>query len=93
MMFCFHDLIHIILVYLDDLTTQYQKLSQHLDELQQVFLCCHKYEVHLNPIKCVFCVLADHLLRFIISHKGIAVEPVKVQAILNILSPCALRQL
>ena len=78
MTYCFHDLIHIILVYLDDLTARSPKQAQHIDDLQQVFLHCHKYKIHLNPLKCGFCVPAGRLLRFIVSHKGITSDPLKV---------------
>ena len=54
MTYCFHDLIHIILVYLDDLTARSPKQAQHMDDLQQVFLRCRKYKIRLNPLKCVF---------------------------------------
>ena len=84
MTYCFHDLVHIILVYLDDLTTRSQKCSQHLDDLQQVFLRCRKYKIRLNPLKCVFCVPVGHFLGFIISRKGIVVDPLKVQVILDL---------
>ena len=92
MTFCFYDLIHIILVYFDDLTAHSRKCSQHIDDLRQVFLQCRKYNVPLNPLNYVFCVLDGCLLGFIVSHKGIMVNPLK-QAILNIPSPCTLRQL
>ena len=38
MTYCFHDLIHIILVFLDDLTTRSPKQAQHMDDLRQAFL-------------------------------------------------------
>ena len=87
MKYCFHNLIHIILVYLDDLTTRSPKWAQHIDDLQQVFLWCRKYKICLNPLKCVLCVPAGCLLGFIVSHKGITVDPLKVQAILDLPSP------
>ena len=93
MTYCFHDLIHIILVYLDDLTARSPKRAQHIDDLRQVFLHCCKYKIRLNPLKCVFCVPAGHLLGFIVSHKGIKVDPLKVQAILDLPSPWTLCQL
>jgi hypothetical protein len=34
MTYIFHDLAHIILAYLDDLTTRSKKRTQHLDDLQ-----------------------------------------------------------
>ena len=93
MTYCFHDLIHIILVYLDDLTTRSLKQAQHIDDLRQVFLCFCKYKIHLNPLKCIFCVPTGRLLRFIISHKGIMVDHLKVQAILDLPSPKTRHQL
>ena len=78
MTYCFHELIHIILVYRDDLIARSPKQAQHIDDLQQVFLRFHKYKIRLNPLKCVFYVPAGHLLRFIVSHKGITVDPLKV---------------
>ena len=92
MTFFFHDLIHIILVYLNDLTTRSRKHPQHLDDLRQVFLWCLKYNLRLNPLKCVFCVLAGPLLGFIVSHNGIVVDPMKVQSILNLPPPHTLCQ-
>ena len=35
---CFHDIIHIMLVYLDNLIARSQKQAQHIDNLRQVFL-------------------------------------------------------
>ena len=81
---CFHDLIHIMLVYLDNLIARSQKQAQHIDDFPQVFSRCRKYKIRLNPLKCIFCVPAGHLLGFIVSHKGITVEPLKVQAILDL---------
>ena len=93
MTYCFHDLIHIILVYLDDLTARSLKQAQHIDDLRQVFLRCRKYNIHLNPLKCIFYVLAGHLLRFIVSHKGITIDPLKAQAILDLPPPRTRHQL
>ena len=61
--------------------------------LAKVFLRCRKYKIFLNPLKCIFCVPAGRLLGFIISHKGITVDPLKVQAILDLPIPQTLCQL
>jgi hypothetical protein len=53
----------------------------------------HYYHIRLNPYKGVFCVEFDRLLGFIMSIHGIRVDPLKVEAILNILPPSTLRQL
>jgi hypothetical protein len=93
MTYIFHDLAHIILAYLDDLIARSKKCTQHLDDLWIIFQRCHQYNICSNPLKCVFCVIAGHLLGFIISQSGIIVDPLKVQAITEILPPRNLCQL
>jgi hypothetical protein len=84
MTYIFHDLAHIILAYLDELTTRSKKHTQHLDDLRIIFQRCHQYSICLNPFKCVFCVTAGCLLGFIVSQRGISMDPLKVQAITEI---------
>jgi hypothetical protein len=93
MTYIFHDLAHIILAYLDDLTARSKKCTQHLDDLWIIFQRCRQYNIRLNPLKCVFCVTAGCLLGFIVSQSGITVDPLKVQAITEIPPPQNLRQL
>jgi hypothetical protein len=45
----------------------------------------------LNPMKCVFGVLAGQLLGFIVSHRGIEVNLEKIKAILEISRPNELK--
>jgi hypothetical protein len=87
MTYIFHDLAPIVLAYLDDLTAQSKKCTQHLDDLRIIFQWCRQYNIHLNPLKCVFCVTAGRLLRFIVSQCGITVDPLKVQDITEIPPP------
>jgi hypothetical protein len=93
MTYIFHDLVAIILAYLDDLTTRSKKRTQHLDDLRVIFQRCRQYNICLNPLKCVLCVTAGRLLGFIVSQSGITVDPLKVQAITEIPPPQNLRQL
>ena len=92
----FHDLKTIIEVYLDDLATHSHLRVRHPYHLRLVFERCHYYQVHLNTHKCIFCMTVGHFLGFIVSKEGIRVDPLKVEAILqlsprvilNILSVC-----
>lgn len=93
MSYCFHDLAQLILSYLDNLTTCSRSRAQHIHDLRTIFLQCSKYKIQLNPLKCVFCVLAHCLLGFIVSKDSIILDPLKVQAILELPPPCTLRQL
>lgn len=47
----------------------------------------------MNPRKCIFGVTIGKLLGFIISNKGIEVDPTKVKAILDMPTPKKLKQL
>ena len=81
MTYIFHDLATIILACLDDLTARSKKRTQHLDDLRIIFQRCCQYNIRLNPLKCVFCVIAGHLLGFIVSQSSITMDPLNVQAI------------
>jgi len=76
-----HDLAHIIISYLDDLTSRSKKQTQYLDDLCIIFQRCRQYNIRLNPLKCVFCVITGCLLGFKVSQQDITVDPLKVQAI------------
>jgi hypothetical protein len=87
---CSHDLVHTILAYLDDLTTRSKK--KHLEDLHTIFLRCHKYNIHLKPIKCVFYVPIYWLFEFTVSKDDISVDPLKVQAFTELPPPHNLHQ-
>ena len=81
-----HDLKMIIEVYLDNLAAHSRLRVRHPYHLRLVFEISHHYQVHLNPYKCIFCVTVGRLLGFIVSKEGIRLDPLKVEAILQ-LSP------
>ena len=53
----------------------------HLIDLRKLFEHLVKYRLRLNPNKCVFGASLGKLLNFIVSQRGIEVDPAKVQAI------------
>jgi len=55
--------------------------------LRKVFERLRKYQLKLNPAKCVFGARSGKLLEFIVSEKGIEVDPDKVRAIQEMPSP------
>ena len=50
------------------------------------------YNIKLNPNKCVFGVTAGKFLRFMLSQRGIEVNPEKRQAILELASPKTVKE-
>ena len=78
----FHDIIHKkIEVYVDDVIIKSHDSSYHLTHLRKFFTRQHRYNLKLNPTKCVFRVLASKLSRFKVSRSGIEIDPSKIKAI------------
>lgn len=91
--YAFHDIQHIVQLYLDDLLAHSPKFSDHSKHLHDIFICCRHYHICLNPHKYVLYVEFGRLLRFFVSKEGIHLDPLKVEAILNLSSPTSLNQL
>src|SRR4051794_13358763 len=70
--------------YVDDIAVMTKKSSDLISDLRETFDSLRMYKMMLNPLKCVFGVPAGKLLGFIVSHRGIEVNPEKIKAILNI---------
>ena len=84
----FQDMMHReIEVYVDDMIAKSKTQEEHLINLQKLFERLRKYRLRLNPAKCTFGVKSGKLLGFIVSQKGIRVDPEKVKAILEMPEP------
>ena len=80
----FHDMMHKkIEVYVDGMIAKSRREKEHLVNLRKLFERLHKYKLRLNPAKCTFGVKSGKLLGFVVSQKGIEVDPNKVKAILE----------
>ncbi|XP_054797600.1 uncharacterized protein LOC129302733 [Prosopis cineraria] len=84
----FHDMMHKeIEVYVDDMVAESAENESHLEVLRKLFVRLREYRLRLNPNKCIFRALSGKLLGFIMSRKGIEVDPDKVRAIQEMPSP------
>jgi hypothetical protein len=84
----FHDMMHKeIQVYVDDMIAKSQSEEDHIDHLQKLFERLRKFRLRLNPAKCTFGVRSGKLLGFIVSQRGIEVDPDKVRAIQEMPAP------
>ena len=61
--------------------------NNHLSDLQDTFNTLRSYNMKLNPSKCVFEVTAGKFLAFMVSQRGIEVNPEKVRAIMELEPP------
>ena len=78
----FHDMMpKEIEVYVDDMIVKSRTKVEHVEHLLKLFQHLRKYKLRLNPNKCTFGVRSSKLLGFIVSEKGIEVDPAKVKAI------------
>ena len=79
-------------VYMDDMLVKSREELAHLDDLKKTFITFKQYQMKLNPAKCVFGVASWKFLGFMVSQRGIEVNPEKVQAIINMASPKTVKE-
>lgn len=78
----FHDLIHqIVEVYVVDLVVKSRQQQDHLADLETAFNRCRKFQLKMNPLKCIFGVTARKFLGCLVHQHGIDADEAKIQAI------------
>ena len=78
--------------YVDDMLVKSKSLSQHITNLEEIISTLKRYGMRLNPTKCAFGVALRKFLSFIVSHRGIEVNPEKIQAILDLFPPQTMKE-
>ena len=74
-------------VYVDDMIAKSRESEDHLTCLKKLFDRLKRYKLKLNPNKCIFGVSSGKLLGYIVSQRGIEVDPSKARAIEEMPSP------
>ena len=74
-------------VYVVDIIAKSQGEDNHVVNLRKLFECLRKFQLKLNPTKCTFGATSEKLLRFVVSKKGIEIDPNKVRAIQDLPPP------
>ena len=83
-----HDLIHKeVEVYVDDMIVKSKDREGHMLALRKLFERIWFYVLWLNLKKCTFCVIFGKLLGFMVSQRGIEVDPHKIKAIVEVKPP------
>ena len=62
-------------IYIDDMVVKRKMVSKHLEDLQVVFEILRSYKLRLNASKCSFGVGSSKFLGYMVTHKGIEVNP------------------
>ena len=74
-------------VYVDDMLVKSRSEEDHLDDLRETFDTLCSYNMKLNPSKCAFGVTAGKFLWFMVSQRGIEINPDKIRAIIEMTPP------
>ncbi|GKV52230.1 hypothetical protein SLEP1_g58821 [Rubroshorea leprosula] len=74
-------------VYVDDIVVKSLKAEDHLADLEETFNNLRKNRMRLNPAKCIFGVELRKFLGFIVSRRGIEVNPEKIKAVAEMEPP------
>ena len=73
-------------VYIDDMVVKSKVVFEHVKDLGSIFEILRKHRLRLNTSKCLFGVGSGKFLGYIVTHKGIEVNPDQIKAI-NSLQP------
>jgi hypothetical protein len=75
---------HNLEVYIDDIIVKTRQDSSLIANLEETFTNLRRFNIRLNPEKCTFGVPRGKLLGYIITKRGIEVNPDKILAIAEI---------
>ncbi|KAL0445055.1 UNVERIFIED_CONTAM: Pro-Pol polyprotein [Sesamum latifolium] len=79
-------------VYVDDMLVKSKKAEDHIADLEETFAVLRKYRLKLNPAKCAFEVQGGRFLGFMVTQRGIEVNPFKIKAILDMKAPSCINE-
>ena len=73
-------------VYINDIVVKSKVVSEHVEDLENIFEILRKHKLRLNASKCSFGVGSRKFLSYIVTHRGIKVNLDQIKAI-NSLQP------
>ena len=76
-----------MVIYLDDIIGFSRLVTNHANDLKQVFERCKKYGISLNPKKSYFALDEGKFLGFIVSMRGIYIDLERIEEIKRIHFP------
>ena len=74
-------------VYVDDMVVKSKVVSEHVGDLTNIFGILRKHKLRLNASKCSFGVGSRKFLGYMMTHRGIKVNPDQIKAISNLQPP------
>ena len=84
----FHDMIYKeVEFYIDNMMVNLMIQEEHPTALEKFMKRVDKYDLRLNPKKCIFGVTSRKILGHVVSQRGIEVDPYKTKAIHEMPTP------
>ena len=74
-------------VYIDDMVVKSKVESKHIDDLGNIFEILRKHKLRLNAAKCSFGIGFGKFLDYMVTHRGIEVDPNQIRAINDLQPP------
>ena len=74
-------------IYIDDMVVKSKVVSKHVEDLTNIFEILKEHKLRLNVSKCSFGVGLEKFLGYMVTHKGIEVNPDQIKAINNLQPP------
>ena len=74
-------------VYIDDMVVKSKIVSEHIGDLTNIFKILKEHKLRLNASKCSFGVGLGKFLGYMMTHRGIEVNPDQVKAINSLQAP------
>ncbi|NCG69396.1 reverse transcriptase-like protein [Bacillus coagulans] len=74
-------------VYIDDMVVKSKVIAGHIGDLRDVFEILRGHRLRLNASKCSFGVGSGKFLGYMVTHRGIEVNPDQIKAINNLRAP------
>ena len=77
----------VIEVYIDDMVVKSKMVSEHMKDLEIIFAILREHKLRLNASKCSFGVGSRKFLSYMVTHRGIEVNPDQIKAINSLQAP------
>ena len=74
-------------VYIDDMVVKSKVVSEHVGDLTNIFEILRKHKLRLNASKRSFSVGSGRFLGYMVTHRGIEVNPDQIKAINDLQAP------
>ena len=76
-----------IKIYIDDMVVKSKVVSKHVGDLENIFEILKRHKLRLNASKCSFGVNLGKFLDYMVTHRGIEVNPDQIKAINDLQPP------